>query len=96
MHPRPAPQYCHGVINQGLGLLPVGTLVSKAGEMASYRFYLMVGTMIIAREDAACGSDGEAQDHADRRLRETGATYDAIEVWDGARHVCRTERRVTQ
>jgi hypothetical protein len=64
--------------------------------MASYRFYLMVGTMIIVREDASCDDDVAAQDWADRRLRETGAMYDAIEVWDGARRVCRTERRVTQ
>jgi hypothetical protein len=48
------------------------------------------------REDASCADDVAAQDWADRRLRETGAMYDAIEVWDGARRVCRAERRVTQ
>ncbi len=64
--------------------------------MPSYRFYLIVGSMIIAREDAAYANDEEAQLHADRRLRETGVTYDAIEVWDGTRRVCRTERTITR
>jgi len=62
--------------------------------MPSYRFYLIIGSMIIAREDAACANDDAAHDYADRRLRETGSTYDAVEVWDGTRRVCRTERRV--
>ncbi|HUK58304.1 MAG TPA: hypothetical protein VLV50_03660 [Stellaceae bacterium] len=62
--------------------------------MPSYRFYLIVGSMIMEREETLCADDREAHDRADRRLRETGARYDAIEAWDGVRRVCRIERSI--
>ena len=86
-----SPNFATARINQRLGLL-LSAFVLKAEDMVSYRFYLMAGKMILAREDANCADDGEARDYAERRLRETGAMYDAVEVWDGTRRVCRAER----
>jgi hypothetical protein len=60
--------------------------------MTFYRFYLMVGTTIIAREERDCDDDRAAAERAAQWLSEAGATYDAIEVWDRARRVLRHER----
>ncbi len=60
--------------------------------MVHYRFYGMVGTMIINAENVLCDDDEDAGRRATTRLAETGATYDAFEVWQGTRLVCRHER----
>lgn len=60
--------------------------------MAHYRFYGMVGTMIISAENAQCADDAEASGRALSLLDDADATYDAIEAWQGARLVCRHER----
>jgi hypothetical protein len=60
--------------------------------MVHYRFYGMVGTMIINAQDVSCDDDEDAGRRARELLDENGATYDAFEAWQGARLVCRHER----
>jgi hypothetical protein len=60
--------------------------------MAHYRFYFMVGTMIMQAEDVTCPGDDDAMGLALERLGATESSYDAIEVWQAARQVCRHER----
>lgn len=60
-----------------------------------YRFYLMVGTMIMRGDHVACADDADASSQAERCLDDAQPTYDAIEVWHGTRLVCRHERRTT-
>ena len=60
--------------------------------MQHYRFYLMVGTKIMRGEDLVCAGDDDASAEAERRLRTTEPSYDAVEVWQGVRRVCRHER----
>lgn len=60
--------------------------------MLHYRFYFMIGTKIMQGEDVTCADDDDANREAERRLRTGDPVYDAIEVWQGARPVCRLER----
>lgn len=60
--------------------------------MQHYRFYGLVGTMILNAENVLCADDEAASDEARRRLAQCGSDFDAIEVWQGARLVCRHER----
>lgn len=60
--------------------------------MQNYRFYFLVGTKIMRAEDAASADDRDASVQAEHRLRAIDTDYDAIEVWQGARRVCRHER----
>jgi hypothetical protein len=60
--------------------------------MLHYRFYLMVGTKIMRGEDVTCTDDRAANREAERRLQTGDPAYDAIEVWQGVRPVCRHER----
>ena len=58
--------------------------------MLHYRFYGLVGTMILNAEDVLCADDRHASMEAEIRLGPS--TFDAIEVWQGTRVVCRHER----
>ncbi len=60
--------------------------------MQHYRLYGLVGTMIINADNVLCANDEAASIEARRRLAQAGTTFDAIEVWQGARRVCRHER----
>jgi hypothetical protein len=58
--------------------------------MQHYRFYGLVGTMILHAEDVLCANDSQASVEAQARLGPSA--FDAIEVWQGTRVVCRHER----
>jgi hypothetical protein len=60
--------------------------------MAHYRFYFMIGTMIMQGEDVTCSGDDDAMAMAMERLGATASSCEAIEVWQGTRQVCRHER----
>lgn len=60
--------------------------------MQHYRFYGLVGTMILNAENVLCADDDAASSEARRRLELSGSSYDAIEVWQGTRLVCRHDR----
>jgi hypothetical protein len=60
--------------------------------MQHYRFYGLVGTKILNAENVQCADDKQASSEAEARLGPS--TFDAIEVWQGARRVCRHERSI--
>ena len=61
--------------------------------MPHYRFYLLVGSKIRRCEDRQCADDDDAAALADTRLSADGPIYyDAVEVWQGTRIVCRRGR----
>ena len=60
--------------------------------MQHYRFYGLVGTMILNAENVLCADDDAASDEGRRRLEQAGSSFDAIEVWQGTRLVCRHDR----
>ena len=60
--------------------------------MQHYRFYALVGTMILNAENVLCADDEAASGEARRRLEQSGSGFDAVEVWQGTRLVCRHDR----
>jgi len=62
------------------------------GAIRHYRFYGLVGTMILNAENVVCVDDRQASSEARARLGPS--VFDAIEVWQGARRVSRHERSI--
>ena len=60
--------------------------------MTHYRFYVLIGTMIVQGDDRECVNDGVACAEAERRVSSGELCGDAIEVWCGARLVRRFDK----
>lgn len=62
--------------------------------MASYRFHLRahMGHIVDVRSET-CATDDDARALAESLLKTADWSIEAIEAWDGARYVCRVDRR---